>query len=239
VDELIDMQLGAHDAVCGLVAEPIGAVSGVVLRVATVHGVDLLYEALKLSGMLNEAHLKAAVLHCMLDCADQRMKKWDGTYLWRRWPVGMLSICVERLMKNWEVLYNRYFMFAYPFNTPRRIEELAELARALLKNVEALERCILNCVVPDAEGEGAPTFGPKLVNELLDCVRQKLGKKAVYCVNWQILPSASAATKIFAELKKGNAVAVGFAEGYGCEPPFVETRSLEEFVEKLWSRCRQ
>jgi hypothetical protein len=61
--------------VCGLVASPITAAGGLGLSVAALHGVDLLYEILRRYGRLNKEHLKAAVLHCVLDCADQRMMR--------------------------------------------------------------------------------------------------------------------------------------------------------------------
>ena len=57
-----------------------------------------------------------------------------------------------------------------------------------------LERCLLDCVVPEAEGKGAPTVGQGAVAELLNCVRERLGRKAVYCINQRMLPHASAAT---------------------------------------------
>ena len=246
VDRLIDRELdevlreeGArgHDAVCGLLASPITAAGGLGLSVATLHGVDLLYEILKRYGRLDEEHLKAAVLHCVLDCADQRMVRWDGTYLWRKHPLEMLRLCRDRVVEKWKELYHRYFLFGYPFPTLERIEELAGLADALLRG--ELERCLLECVVPEAEGKGAPKVGSRAVAELLDCVRKRLGKRAVYCINWQMLPYASATTKIYAELSKGRAVAVGFAEGYGCGQPFVEAKTLGELVEKLLPLCRQ
>ncbi len=93
--------------------------------------------------------------------------------------------------------------------------------------------------MPEAEGKGAPKVGPSVVAELLNCVRGRMGRKAVYSVNWQMLPQVSAATKIYEELSKGRTVAVGFAEGYSCGQPFVETKTLEELVEKLLPLCRQ
>jgi len=221
--------------VCGLLASPITAAGGLGLSVATLHGVDLLYEILRRYGRLDEEHLKAAVLHCVLDCADQRIVRWDGTYLWRKHSLEMLRLCRDRVVEKWKELYHRYFLFGYP--TLERIEELAGLAEALLRG--ELERCLLECVVPEAEGKGAPKVGSRAVAELLDCVRKRLGKRAVYCINWQMLPYASATTKIYAELSKGRAVAVGFAEGYGCGQPFVEAKTLGELVEKLLPLCRQ
>jgi len=246
MDEFIDRELdealreeGArgHDAVCGLLASPITAAGGLGLSVATLHGVDLLYEVLRRYGRLDEEHLKAAVLHCMLDCADQRMLRWDGTYLWKKYPLEMLRLCRDRVVERWKELYHRYFLFGYPFPTLKRIEELAGLAEALLRN--ELERCLLDCVVPEAEGKGAPTVGQGAVAELLNCVREKLGRKAVYCINQRMSPHASAATKIYAELSKGRAVAVGFAEGHSCGQPFVEAKTLGELVEKLLPLCGQ
>jgi hypothetical protein len=143
MDEFIDRELdealreeGArgHDAVCGLLASPITAAGGLGLSVATLHGVDLLYEILRRYGRLDEEHLKAAVLHCMLDCADQRMLRWDGTYLWKKYPLEMLRLCRDRVVERWKELYHRYFLFGYPFPTLKRIEELASLAEALLRN---------------------------------------------------------------------------------------------------------
>ena len=183
---------------CGLLASPITAAGGLGLSVAALHGVDLLYEILRRYGRLDEEHLKAAVLHCMLDCADQRMMRWDGSYLWRKYPLEMLRPCRGRVVERWKELYHRYFLFGY--STLKRIEELAGLAEALLRN--ELERCLLDCVVPEAEGKGAPKVGPRAVAELLNCVRERMGRKAVCCVNWQMLPQASAATKIYAELSK-------------------------------------
>jgi hypothetical protein len=163
------------------------------------------------------------------------MMRWDGTYLWRKYPLEMLRLCRDRVVEKWKELYYRYFLFGYP--TFKRIEELASLAEALLRN--ELERCLLDCVVPEAEGNGAPKVGPSVVAELLNCVRERMGRKAVYCVNWQMLPQASATTKIYAELSKGRTVAVSFAEGYSCGQPFVEAKTLEELVEKLLPLCRQ
>jgi hypothetical protein len=141
----------------------------------------------------------------------------------------------DRVVERWKELYHRYFLFGHP--TLKRTEELASLAETLLRG--ELERCLLECVVPEAEGEGAPKVGPRAVAELLNCVREGMGRKAVYCVNWQMLPQASATTKIYTELSKGLAVAVSFAEGYSCGQPFVEAKILEELVEKSLPLCRQ
>ncbi|MFP3252139.1 MAG: hypothetical protein RXO32_10490 [Thermoproteus sp.] len=52
-------------------------------------------------------------------------------------------------------------------------------------------------MVPEAESEDAPLFGPEVVAELLNCIR---GRKTVYCIDRHVA-QVSAATRIYAELK--------------------------------------
>jgi hypothetical protein len=226
IDKLIDSgKCGEHDIglelLKGLISEEYN------LHAALEHGVEALFECLKILGRYDEVHLKAVALHFILDSIDRQMKVF-GTWC-KENPEKFLQYCVKRMEEKWITQLNRYFFGSE--DVKKQIDILLNHIHFLVENhKEDLKKCVI-AIAEENEIKGTSPIGPATLTRLLSEVCSKLNAKGLFYINKSSkpLPLASAVTKAYSMLKKGEPVELASEDG----KVKITAQSVNEFLEKI------
>jgi len=131
--------------------------------------------------------------------------------------------------ERWITQLNRYFFGAE--EVKKHIDILQNYIHTLVENhKEDLKKCIV-AIAEENEMKGVSPIGPATLMQLLSEVCNKLNAKGLFYINnrSKSLPLASAVTRAYSKLKKGEPVELASADG----KVKITVQSIDEFLEKL------